>query len=121
VTSGRGASPSAFGTLARFEVGESLEVQFVLLPSGDAARPLWRPFSAGALAALLLDTSEGAVRLGRFFAWETRVPVAVLGGVLPIELEGAPAGAVAVRESLSDALRTVLVQNLLPGTPASAA
>src|SRR5262249_17218859 len=102
------ALQSGFGTLARFEISEALEVQFLLLPASEAARALWRPFSAGAVGGLLLDGSEAATRLGRFFAWELRLPLALLGKSVPSLLEGAPSGVVAVEGNLPEALRSVL-------------
>ncbi len=117
-----GAPHSGFGTLVRYEAGESLELQFLLLPAGDAIRPLWRPLSAGAVAGILLDASETTMRLGRFFAWESRIPLAILADEVPSVLQGAPAGIWAAGNSVSEALRAVLVHSLVPvATSASVA
>ena len=69
-----------------------------------------------------MDTSEPAVRLAYFLAWEIRIPVVVVGAEVPAKLHGAPAGAVSVGDDLNEALRTLLVQSLnpapmLPGVP----
>lgn len=112
------ALKSGFGTFARYEVSEALWVEFCSLPPSDAARPLWRPFTAGAVGGLLLDTSERAVGLGRYLAFEVRAPVVVMGGEVPEALHGAPAGAAAVGEEPVEALRALLVQSLNPVQPA---
>ncbi|MHB8879360.1 MAG: DUF4388 domain-containing protein [Myxococcaceae bacterium] len=108
---------SGFGTLGQFEVSEGLKIDFCVLPSAEAARPLWRPFSTGAVGALLLDTSEPAVKLARYFGWEVRLPLVVVGAEVPAPLAGAPAGAAAVGDDLLEALRALLVQSLNPVQP----
>jgi CheY-like chemotaxis protein len=109
------AVKSGFGTLGRLELSEVLHLDFCVLPPAEAARPLWRPFSAGAVGALLMDTSDAAVRLASYLAWEIRVPVAVMGGTVPEKLQGAPAGAMALGDDLTEALRGLLIQSLHPG------
>lgn len=108
---------SQFGTLGRFEVGDSLKVDFCVLPGAEAAKPLWRPFSAGAVGALVLDDQEGAVRVAAFLAREARIPLVVVGRPVPKGLENAPAGAAAVGQDLSEALRSLLVQSMNPVQP----
>lgn len=119
VASEPGCLQSGFGTLGRVEVSETLKVDLVLLPTADAARPLWKPFAAGAVGGLLLEDDEAALRLARHLAFELRLPVVVAGGsasgglfgsdLLPAALAGAPAGASVVLTDLSSALRTLLV------------
>ncbi|WNG35668.1 response regulator [Archangium minus] len=116
------AVKSGFGTLGRLDLSELLHLDFCVLPPAEAARPLWRPFSTGALGALLFDTSEVAVRLAHFLAWDIRMPVVVVGHPVPAALQGAPAGATSVGEDLSEALRSLLILALnpapvLPGVP----
>ena len=116
------AVKSGFGMLGRLELSEVLHLDFCVLPPAEAAQPLWRPFSAGAVGALLLDTSEPAVRLAHYLAWEIRIPVVVVGEEVPAKLHGAPAGAASVGDDFSEALRSLLVQALnpapmLPGVP----
>jgi hypothetical protein len=108
------AVKSGFGTLGRLALSEVLHIDFCVLPPAEAARPLWRPFSAGAVGALMLDGSEPAVRLARYLAWEVRVPVAVVGQPVPASLHGAPAGTVSGGEDLVEALRLLLVQAINP-------
>jgi CheY-like chemotaxis protein len=103
------AANSGFGTLGRYEVSEALHVDFCMLPTAEAAKPLWRPFSAGAVGALVLDTSGDSARMANWLATEARLPVVAVGG--------APAGAVAVETDLLEALRAVLIQSLHPLRP----
>ncbi len=108
------AVKSGFGTLGRLELNELLHVDFCVLPPAEAARPLWRPFSAGAVGALLMDLSDGTQRLAHYLAWDVRIPVVVLGAPVPPELQGAPAGVASVAEDLGEALRTLLVHAMNP-------
>jgi CheY-like chemotaxis protein len=108
------AVKSGFGMLGRLDLHELLHLDFCVLPPAEAARPLWRPFSAGSVGALLFDTSEVAVKLAYFLAWDIRIPVVVVGHPVPAELQGAPAGAASVGEDLSEALRTLLILALNP-------
>ncbi|MBN1208838.1 MAG: response regulator [Myxococcaceae bacterium] len=112
------AVKSGFGTLGRLELSEVLHLDFCVLPPAEAARPLWHPFSAGAVGALLMDTSEAAVRLASYLAWEIRVPVAAMGSTVPEKLQGAPAGALALGDDLTEALRGLLIQSLHPAPAA---
>ncbi|HYV46356.1 MAG TPA: DUF4388 domain-containing protein [Myxococcaceae bacterium] len=111
------ALKSGFGTFGRLEVSDALCVELCSLPPGDAARPLWRPFTAGAVGAILLDRSERAMALGHYLAFEVRAPVVVMGGEVPPELQAAPAGAAAVGHEPSEAVRALLVQSLNPVQP----
>ncbi|MCE9668067.1 DUF4388 domain-containing protein [Myxococcus stipitatus] len=108
------AVKSGFGTLGRLVLSDVLRLDFCVLPPAEAARPLWRPFSAGAVGALLLDVSEAALGLAHYLAWEARMPVIVVGAEVPASLQGAPAGAVSVVDDLGEALRALLVQALNP-------
>lgn len=108
---------SQFGTLGRFEVGEALKVDFCVLPGAEAAKPLWRPFSAGAVGGLVLDDQDTALRVAEFLAREARVPLVVVGRPVPEQLENAPAGAAAVGQDLAEALRSLLIQSLNPVQP----
>jgi hypothetical protein len=116
------AVKSGFGTLGRLDLNELLHLDFCVLPPAEAARPLWRPFSAGGVGALLFDTSEAAVKLAYFLAWDIRMPVVMVGHPVPAELQGAPAGAASVGEDLTEAVRSLLIlalnpAPLLPGVP----
>ena len=111
------AVKSGFGTLGRLVLSEALHLDFCVLPPAEAARPLWRPFSAGAVGALMLDGSEAAVRLARYLAWEVRVPVVVVGQPLPSALRGAPGGSAQSGDDVVEALRTLLLHSINPPVP----
>jgi CheY-like chemotaxis protein len=111
---------SGFGTLGRYEISEALHIDFFLLPPGEPARPLWRPFCAGAVGALVLDDSAQAAGVAHWLAMEARVPLVVVGGKVPPLLEKAPAGVMAAGTDLIEALRALLVQSLHPPQPATA-
>jgi DNA-binding response OmpR family regulator len=111
---------SGFGTLGRFELGEALKIDLCLLPTSEGARPLWRPFSTGAVGALLLDGSEEAVRLARFLGFELRLPLVMLDGEIPPALQGAPAGVLAPVGHPLEAMRALLIQALNPPPPLDA-
>ena len=115
------AVKSGFGTLGRLALSEVLHIDFCVLPPAEAARPLWGPFSAGAVGALMLDGSESALRLARYLAWEVRVPVVAVGQSLPPALRGAPGGAHSSGDDVVDALRTLLVQAINPPVPGAGA
>src|SRR4051812_10328504 len=70
-----GCLRSGFGTLGRLDLSDALKVDFVLLPTAEAARPLWRPFSNGAIGALVLEDSDVALKLARFCSHELKVPL----------------------------------------------
>lgn len=124
VASEPGCLRSGFGTLGRLEVSETLHIDFVLLPTPEAARPLWKPFSNAALGGLVLETSETSLQLAQFLAFELRVPLVVAAGsasagliesdLLPPVLRGAPAGAQVMLTDLRAAVRAVLVGALQP-------
>jgi len=65
-----------------------------------------------------MDSSEAAVRLASYLAWEIRVPIAVLGNTVPEKLQGAPAGAIARGDDLAEVLRGLLIQSLHPASAA---
>ncbi|HYX89918.1 MAG TPA: DUF4388 domain-containing protein [Myxococcaceae bacterium] len=111
------ALQSGFGTLGRYEISDALHVDFCALPATDAAGPLWRPFSAGMVGALLLDESPQAARMAQWLATELGVPIAVVGGDVPPLLQRASAGIVPAATDLLEALRAVLVQPLNPPNP----
>lgn len=117
-----GCLRSGFGTLGRVEVSDVLKLDFVLLPAAEAARPLWRPFSVGAIGALVLEDGEWA-KQARAFATELKLPVVVATGAasnglftsssLPTALKGVP-GVSMVNTDLAGAVRTLLLAALHP-------
>ena len=113
---------SSFGTLGALEVSDVLKVDFLFVPTAEAARPLWRPFLSGSLGALVLEDNEPALRLARYCAFELRLPVVVASGAaggglnelkaLPAPLRGAPEGAALVNTDISSAVRALLMAAL---------
>jgi CheY-like chemotaxis protein len=109
---------SGFGTVGRLEINETLQIDFCILPPVEAARPLWRPFSAAAVGALVFDDSEPATRIARWLGWDARVPLAIVGEEVPATLQGAPGGAAAAGTQVLEAVRALLVQSLRPSPQA---
>ena len=103
------ALESGFGTVARLELGESLRLDFCVLPHGDAARPLWRPFSAVAVGVLVLDAEEETLALAAALAYQRRLRVVCTLKEVPPLLAAAPLGAAAVPQGADVALRALLV------------
>lgn len=118
---------SSFGTLGSLEVSDVLKLDFVLAPTAEAARPLWRPFLSSAIGALVIEDSESALKQARFCGFELRMPIVVAAGsaggglngveLLPAMLRGAPSGAAVVSTDLSTAVRTVLLAALQAPQP----
>jgi DNA-binding response OmpR family regulator len=117
---------SSFGTLGRLDVSDVLKVDFVMVPVSEAARPLWRPFLATALGALVMEDNEAVLKLARFCAFELRLPLVVAarnasGGLItselvPPQLRNAPGGATVVGSDLNTAVRTLLLAAVKPPT-----
>jgi CheY-like chemotaxis protein len=108
------AARSGFGTLGRIEVNEALWLDFCVLPASDAARPLWRPFTAGAVGAVLLDAEPDSLKVASFFASSAGVPLVVLGAELPPALVQLHSGSTAVASDPIEALRSLLILALHP-------
>jgi GGDEF domain-containing protein len=81
-------APVAFGTLGRLAIGEGASVDLVALPSDPAMTPLWRPFAAGAIAALVLSPAEEVASRLAELAAELRM---TLGACGPSEASVEPA------------------------------
>ncbi|MDP3233986.1 MAG: DUF4388 domain-containing protein [Myxococcales bacterium] len=123
---------SSFGTLGRLDVSDVLRVDLVVVPTAEAARPLWRPFISGAIGAIMLEETDAAIRLARFCAFELRIPLViaakaashgmVTSEVVPPQVRGAPMGVAIVSTDISSVVRTVLLaalQSPLPEVPES--
>lgn len=118
---------SSFGTLGRLDVSDVLRVDLIVVPTAEAARPLWRPFVSGAVGAILLEESESAIRLARYCAFELRLPIVIAAKaashgmiaaeVVPPLLRGAPMGAAVVTSDISSVMRTVLLAALQSPPP----
>jgi len=125
-----GCVRSGFGTLGRLDLADVLKVDFLLLPSAEAARPLWRPLAHDAVGVLVLEDGELALRQARFFGQELKLPVVVATGTasgglitshtLPSALRGIAGGASMVNTDLMAAVRTVLLAALHPNEVPSA-
>jgi len=102
------ALKSGFGTVARLELGEGLRLDFCVLPPGEAARPLWRPFSACAVGVLVLDAEEETLALAAALAYQRRLRVVCALEDVPPLLAAAPLGALAAPEGADSALRALL-------------
>ncbi|MFN7132347.1 MAG: hypothetical protein ACK4N5_09695, partial [Myxococcales bacterium] len=104
----RAPSPELLGTWARLEFPDGLRVELCSIPGADEARPLWRPFAAGALGAVALDAARGSQQLAEFIVREARLPMVVLtDGELPQPLQG-PAVVRIGRSETREALKTLL-------------
>ncbi len=103
------ALESGFGTVARLELGESLRLDFCVLPPGEAARPLWRPFSASAVGVLVLDAEEETLAQAASLADQRRLRVVCALPEVPPLLAAAPLGAAAAPAGAESALRALLV------------
>ncbi len=118
---------SSFGTLGRLDVSDVLRVDLIVVPTAEAARPLWRPFVSGAVGAILLEESETAIRLARYCAFELRLPIVIAAkaashgmvsaDVVPPPLRGAPMGVAVVSSDISSVMRTVLLAALQSPPP----
>lgn len=125
-----GCLRSGFGTLGRLDVGDVLKVDFLFLPTAEAARPLWRPLGQEAVGALVLEDTEACLKQAKYFGTDLKLPVVVATGSasghlihshhLPAALRGVPGGASMVTTDLIGAVRTVLLAVLHPAdAPAS--
>jgi DNA-binding response OmpR family regulator len=74
-----GHATGGFGTIGRLQLGDGVRVDLVELPGEPEQAPLWRPFAAGALGALvLLPADDEAPRL-EALARAQRLPLVVCG------------------------------------------
>jgi DNA-binding response OmpR family regulator len=103
--------PGPFGTLGRLSLGEGVRIDLVELPGEPEHRPLWRPFGAGAVGALVLLPVDGDGLLEELVR-ALQVPVVVCGPVaaeLPGPLRDTGGGGVASGGSdAAEALRALL-------------
>ena len=81
-----------FGALGHIALPDQLAIELLALPTDEAYRPLWRPFGAGAVVALILD--ETGLGLAAFFANDSRVHLMLAGAAaVPQNLRRAMGGA----------------------------
>jgi DNA-binding response OmpR family regulator len=102
---------TGFGTLGRLALGDGVRVDLAELPGDRALRPLWRPFAAGAVGALVLLPAEGIDGLLDELAKVLRLPVVVCGPsevAVPAALRDAPGGFAFEGADAAEALRALL-------------
>jgi DNA-binding response OmpR family regulator len=109
----RGEEETAFGfgTVGRLQLAEGIRVDVTELPGDRAQRPLWRPFAAGAVGALVLLPADGAEPLLDEVARVLRLPVVVCGpseAAVPEVLRGAPGGFAFEGNDAAEGLRALL-------------
>jgi CheY-like chemotaxis protein len=81
----------SFGTVGRLDIAEDLAIDLVQMPSDEASRPLWQPFSGRAIGALII-APDPSTRLPRalltFLVRGLAIPVMLAGpSAVPAELE----------------------------------
>ncbi len=105
------APAAGFGTIGRLSLGDGVRVDVTELPGDAASRPLWRPFAAGAVGALvLLPAAEAELLLGEL-ARTLRIPVVVCGPTeasIPQVLREVPAGFAFEGTDAAEGLRALL-------------
>jgi DNA-binding response OmpR family regulator len=104
-------APSGFGTLGRIALEDGVRIDVLELPADGALRPLWRPFSAGAIGALVLLPADDAGALLAELAGTLRIPLVVCGpkdAALPAALRDAPAGFAHEGSDAAEGLRALL-------------
>jgi CheY-like chemotaxis protein len=100
-----------FGTLGRLALGDGVRVDLAEIPGEREQRPLWRPFAAGALGALVLLPADEAAPLLEELARGMKLPVVVCGppdAGLPEALREAPGGVAFEGSDAAEALRALL-------------
>jgi len=88
----RGATAPDFGAMGHIALPDQLSIEVLALPTHEDYRPLWRPFGAGAVVAVILD--ETGLPLANFFAADSRVHLMLAGAAaVPQSLRRAVGGA----------------------------
>lgn len=103
--------PPGFGTLGRLSLGDGVRVDLTELPGDRALRPMWRPFAAGAIGALVLLPADGIEPLLAELAKELKLPVVVCGPseeLVPQALRDAPVGFAFQGADAAEGLRALL-------------
>lgn len=105
------APAGGFGTLGRLSLGDGVRVDVTELPGDRAQRPLWRPFGAGAIGALVLLPADGVEPLLGELAKVLKLPVVVCGpsaAQVPAVLRDAPGGFAFEGPDAAEGLRALL-------------
>jgi DNA-binding response OmpR family regulator len=103
--------PAAFGTVGRLSLGDGVRMDVTQLPGDRAHRPLWRPFAAGAVGALILLPADEDAPLLAELAWTLRLPLVVCGpsgASVPLTLRELPGGFAFEGSDAAEALRALL-------------
>ena len=106
-----GEAPRGFGTVGRIALGDGVRVDVAELPGDRGHRPLWRPFGAGAIGALVLLPADDDAPLLAELAGVLRLPVVVCGppgSSVPEALRAAPGGFALEGSDAAEALRALL-------------
>lgn len=101
----------AFGTVGRLTLGDGVRIDLLGLPGEPSARPLWRPFAAGAVGVLVLLPADGMDPLLEELARTLKLPVVVCGPSddrTPELLRSAPAGFAFEGSDPAEGLRALL-------------
>jgi DNA-binding response OmpR family regulator len=100
-----------FGTVGRLALGEGVRLDVLSLPGEPELRPLWGPFGAGALGAVVLlplgDAESALLELAR----AQRLPLVVCGpspGAMPEALREGPGGVAFEGADPAEGLRALL-------------
>jgi DNA-binding response OmpR family regulator len=102
---------AGFGTLGRLSLGDGVRVDVAAVPGERAMRPLWRPFAAGAIGALVLLPADGLEPLLAELAKVLKLPVVVCGpseSLVPQALRDAPGGFAFEGSDAAEGLRALL-------------
>jgi CheY-like chemotaxis protein len=101
----------AFGTVGRLALGDGVRVDVVELPGEPEQRPLWRPFAAGAVGAVVLLPADDAGELVEELGRGLKLPLVVCGPspeAVPERLRQAPGGVAFEGGDAAEALRALL-------------
>jgi hypothetical protein len=105
------AGAASFGTVGRLSLGDGVRVDVTAIPGERGLRPLWRPFAAGAVGALVLLPADGVAPLLEELAVVLRLPVVVCGpseSAVPDAARAAPAGFAFEGSDAAEGLRALL-------------
>jgi hypothetical protein len=94
-----------FGTVGRLALGEGVRLDLVALPTDPGLAPLWQPFAAHAVAAMVLSAEDGAVERLAPLARAQQFPLGVCG---PAEDAGPDGGWLALGGDPAEALRALV-------------
>ncbi|MBS2030562.1 MAG: DUF4388 domain-containing protein [Deltaproteobacteria bacterium] len=113
----RGVAASDFGALGTIALPDNLTIEVLALPTHEDFRPLWRPFGAGAVVAVILD--ETGLPLANFFAADSRVHLMLAGAAaVPQSLRRAAGGTSLGPTDAAEAIRAALALAAAPVTRA---